>query len=55
LVNDDRREAKVSMMTTYPEFINEHPIDDPDTQVLYLKNAVATFSSFTGETKQYSF
>jgi uncharacterized pyridoxamine 5'-phosphate oxidase family protein len=46
LVNDDRREAKVSMIETYPEFIHEHPVDDPDTQVLYLKNALATFFSF---------
>lgn len=47
LINDERKEAKVSMMATYPEHLEEHPIDDPDTQVLYLKDGIATFSSFS--------
>jgi uncharacterized pyridoxamine 5'-phosphate oxidase family protein len=51
LVNDDRRAAKVSMMEAYPKMKKAHPVDDPDTQVLYLKNAVATFSSFNGQSK----
>jgi len=47
LVEDDRVEAKKSMLDTYPNLRGMYDENDTNTQVLYLKNAVATFSSFT--------
>jgi len=46
--NDDSVEAKASFLETHPDLEEEHPLDDPDTQVLYLENTVATISSFDG-------
>ncbi len=48
LVADDRREAKVSMLEAYPNLQGMYSADDDNTEVLYMKNATATFSSFTG-------
>lgn len=47
LVEDDRREARVSMLEAYPELKSLYDPDDGNTQVFYFKNAVAVFSSFT--------
>lgn len=47
LVPDDRREAKVSMLEAYPSLQSMYSADDDNTEVLYFKNATATFSSFT--------
>ncbi len=47
LVNDEDRAAKVAMLEKYPELKGMYDPDDGNTQVLYFKNAVATFSSFT--------
>ena len=47
LVEDDRVEAKKSMLDAYPNLRGMYDENDGNTQVLYLKNAVATFSSFT--------
>lgn len=47
LVNDERREAKVSMLNEYPSLKNLYHPDDGNTQVFYFKNATATFNSFT--------
>ncbi|MCL1891785.1 MAG: pyridoxamine 5'-phosphate oxidase family protein [Alphaproteobacteria bacterium] len=47
-INDDSRDAKKSFLDAHPDLVEEHPLDDPDTQVLYLKDAVATISSFDG-------
>ena len=47
LVNDDRREAKAAMLEKMPMLKAMYSADDDNTQVLYFKNAVATFSSFT--------
>ena len=47
LVEDDRVEAKKSMLDDYTSLRNMYDENDANTQVLYLKNAVATFSSFT--------
>jgi uncharacterized pyridoxamine 5'-phosphate oxidase family protein len=46
-VNDDRREAKQHMLDAYPNLKDRYSPDDDNTQVLYLKDAVATISSFT--------
>ena len=47
LVRDDRREAKVSMLDNNPELKGMYSADDDNTEVLYLTNSKATFSSFT--------
>lgn len=47
LVEDDRVEAKKSMLDEYTNLRTMYDENDPNTQVMYLKNAVATFSSFT--------
>jgi len=41
LVNDDRREAKVSMLDAYPTLKKLYQPDDGNTQVLYFKDATA--------------
>lgn len=48
LVEDDRVEAKKSMLDAYPNLRGMYNENDGNTQVLYFKSAVATFSSFTG-------
>ena len=47
LVEDDRREARQSMLDAYPSLQQMYSVDDGNTEVFYLKNATATFSSFT--------
>ena len=56
LVEDDRREARVSMLDAYPELKAMYDPDDGNTQVFYFKNATAVFSSFTKpQTEQVNF
>ena len=55
LVEDDRIEAKKSMLDDYSTLRAMYDENDGNTQVLYLKNAVATFSSFTAPAETYSF
>lgn len=50
-VEDDRREARQHMLDAYPALQDRYSPDDGNTQVLYLKDAVATLSSFTEEPK----
>lgn len=47
LVEDDRVEAKKSMLDAYPNLRGMYDENDGNTQVFYFKNATATFSSFT--------
>ena len=47
LVNDDDRAAKAAMLDKMPSVKAMYSADDDNTQVLYFRNAVATFSSFT--------
>ena len=47
LVCDDRVEAKASMLESYPDLQRMYSAEDPNTEVLYFKNATATFYSFT--------
>lgn len=47
LLEDDRIEAKKSMLDAYPNLRGMYDENDGNTQVLYLANATATFSSFT--------
>lgn len=55
LVEDDRMEARKSMLDAYPELRSMYDENDGNTQVLYFKNATATFSSFTAEPKTTKF
>ena len=47
LVEDDRREARQSMLDAYPSLQGMYKADDGNTEVFYMKDATATFSSFT--------
>lgn len=47
LVEDERREAKQAMLDAYPNLRAMYSEDDGNTEVFYLKDATATFSSFT--------
>ena len=47
LVEDDRREARQSMLDAYPSLQSMYSADDGNSEVFYLKDATATFSSFT--------
>ena len=49
LVEDDRVEARQSMLDAYPGLQNMYAADDGNTQVFYLENVTATISSFTHE------
>ncbi|WP_022748972.1 pyridoxamine 5'-phosphate oxidase family protein [Lachnobacterium bovis] len=55
LVEDDRVEARQSMLDAYPSLKNMYSVDDGNTEVFYIKNAVATFSSFTKEPEVVKF
>lgn len=49
LVEDDRREARQSLLDAYPSLQKMYAADDGNTQVLYFRNAEATISAFTHE------
>jgi uncharacterized pyridoxamine 5'-phosphate oxidase family protein len=55
LVEDDRSEARKSMLDAYPNLRAMYHEDDGNTQVLYFENAVATFSSFTAAPETVEF
>ena len=46
LVNDDRVEAKKSMLDAYANLRGMYDENDDNTQVLYFEHGVATFASF---------
>jgi uncharacterized pyridoxamine 5'-phosphate oxidase family protein len=48
-IEDNRYEAKAYMLEQYPSLKGMYDANDSNTQVLYLKNATATFFSFSGE------
>lgn len=47
LIEDDRREARASMLDAYPNLRGMYNEDDGNTEVFYFQNATATYSSFT--------
>ena len=47
LVNDDSHEVKVAMLEKMPSLKAMYSADDDNMQMLYFRNATATFSSFT--------
>ena len=48
LIEDDRFEARKSMLDAYPNLRHMYNENDGNTQVLYMQNATATISSFGG-------
>ena len=55
LVNDDNIEVKKAMLEKMPSLKAMYSADDDNMQMLYFKNAVATFSSFTKEPETVNF
>ena len=55
LVNDDSRDVKVAMLEKMPMLKKMYSADDDNTQVLYFKNATATFYSITDKPEVITF
>ena len=55
LIEDDRAEARKSMLDTYPNLRAMYDENDGNTQVLYFQDATATFSSFTAPPETVTF
>lgn len=55
LIEDDRVEARKSMLDAYPELRSMYDENDGNTQVWYFEQAVVTFSSFTAESETFNF
>lgn len=55
LQEDDRVEAKKSMLDAYPNLRGIYDENDGNTQVFYFKNATATFCSFTAAPETVTF
>ena len=55
LVDDDRYEPKAHMLDNYPHLKRMYDAADANTAVLYLKDATATFSSFTAPPRTVQF
>ena len=51
LVEDDRTEAQASMLEAYPSLKGMYAVNDGNTVVYYLKNAVASINTFGGDPK----
>ena len=47
LIEDDRREARAAMLDAYPHLRAMYSEDDGNTEAFYIRNATATYSSFT--------
>ena len=55
LVEDERVEAKASMLDAYPTLKGMYAADDGNTEVFYFKDATATFTSFGKEPEVVKF
>lgn len=55
LVNDDDHDIKVAMLEKMPSLKGMYSADDDNMQMLYFRNATATFSSFTEAPETVSF
>ncbi len=55
LVEDDRVEARKSMLDAYPNLRAMYDENDGNTQVFYLKDATAVFSSFSAPAETVEF
>lgn len=54
-IEDDRVEARQSMLDAYPSLQQQYKADDGNTAVFYLKDATATIFSFSGEPEIHKF
>ena len=55
LIEDDRFEAKKSMLDAYPNLRGMYDENDGNTQVFYMKNVTAVFCSFGNEPETVTF
>ena len=55
MVEDERAEPKESMLAAYPSLKGRYSAHDGNTQAFYLKDAVATISSFSEDAKVIKF
>lgn len=55
LIEDDRVEARKSMLDAYPELRAMYDENDGNTVVFFVRNATATFSSFTAAPETVTF
>ena len=55
LVEDDRREARQSMLDAYPSLRKMYDEDDGNTVVLHFEDATATISAFTHDPEVIEF
>lgn len=55
VVRDDRLAPKQHMLDAYPVLQSMYRADDDNTEVLYLKDATATFYSFTAQPRVIRF
>lgn len=55
LVEDERLEAKKSMLDAYPNLRGMYDENDGNTQVFYMKDATATFCAFGKEPEVLQF
>lgn len=55
LIEDDRVEAKKSMLDSYPNLRGMYNENDGNTQVFYMSNAVATFCAFGKDSETVEF
>ena len=55
LVDDESHDVKVAMLEKFPSLKGMYSADDDNMQMLYLKDATATFSSFTAAPEVISF
>ena len=55
LIEDDRVEARKSMLDAYPNLRAMYDENDGNTQVLYFQDATATFRSFTAPPETVTF
>ena len=55
LIEDNRNEARQSMLDAYPSLQKMYKADDGKTEVFYFENATAIFSSFTHEPQIINF
>ena len=55
LVSDERIEPKKDMLEKYPSLKSMYSPEDENTEVLYFRNATATFSSFADAPRTVEF
>ena len=55
MIEDDRLEAKKSMLDAYPNLSGMYNEHDGNTQVFYFRNAVTTFFSFSSASEAVEF